>query len=117
MPQPPVMETSAVPPSTTKKFWPEGWWKIMELRLGILPLPIAVVLAALLTTFIAMGKFPASGKTPQDVCTMLAVLALGGFVCAEVGKRLPLIKNIGGAAIFATFIPSYLAFHEYIPKV
>jgi CCS family citrate carrier protein len=89
----------------------------MEMRLGVLPLPIALVLAALLTTFIAMGKFPASGKTPQDVCTMLAVLALGGFTCAEIGKRLPLLKDIGGAAIFATFIPSYLAFHEYVPKV
>ncbi len=89
----------------------------MELRIGILPLPVAVVLTALLGTFIATGKFPASGKTPQDVCTMLAVLALGGFVCAEIGKRLPLLGNIGGAAIFATFIPSYLAFHQYIPKV
>ncbi len=89
----------------------------MEMRIGILPLPIAVILAALLTTFVATGKFPASGKKPQEVCTMLAVLALGGFVCAEIGKRLPLIKNVGGAAIFATFIPSYLAFHEYLPKV
>jgi len=89
----------------------------MEFRIGILPLPVAVILTALLTAFIAMGKFPASGKTPQDVCTMLAVLALGGFVCAEIGKRIPVIKDIGGAAIFATFIPSYLAFHEYVPKV
>jgi CCS family citrate carrier protein len=48
---------------------------------------------------------------------MLAVLAVGGFVCAELGKRLPIIKDIGGAAIFATFIPSYLAFHEYVPKI
>jgi CCS family citrate carrier protein len=48
---------------------------------------------------------------------MLAVLAVGGFVCAEIGKRIPVVKDVGGAAIFATFIPSYLAFHEYVPKV
>ena len=89
----------------------------MELRIGILPLPVAVILAALFTAFIVTGKFPASGKTPQEVCTMLAVLALGGFVCAEIGKRIPLLKDIGGAAILATFIPSCLAFYHYVPAV
>lgn len=103
--------------SPQPKFWPHGWWKLMEIRVGILPLPVLVVLTALLTTFVVMGKFPASGKTPSDVCTMLAVLAVGGFVCAEIGKRIPLVKDIGGAAIFATFIPSCLAFYHVLPDV
>lgn len=100
-------------------FWPQGWWKLMELRIGVVPLPVMVVLVALLTAFVAMGKFPAvpGGKTPNDVCTMLAVLAVGGFLCAELGKRIPLVKDIGGAAIFATFIPSFLAYYQYVPKV
>ena len=98
-------------------FWPQGWWKLMEFRVGILPVPVLVVLVVVLTTFIYAGKFPASGKTPNDICTMLAVLAVGGFVCAEIGKRIPLVKDIGGAAIFATFIPSYLAFRGFIPPV
>lgn len=106
----------SVAPAPTR-FWPHGWWKLMELRLGILPLPVAIVLAALLTTFVALNKFPASGKTPQDVCTMLAVLALGGFACAEVGKRIPFLGKIGGAAIFATFVPSFLTYQGYLPKV
>ena len=89
----------------------------MERRVGILPVPVLILLAAVLTAFVVTGKFPASGKTPNDVCTMLAVLAVGGFVCAEIGKRIPVLKDIGGAAIFATFIPSYLAFHEYVPAV
>jgi CCS family citrate carrier protein len=116
MDSPPV---SPAKPEAPRGFWPHGWWKIMEIRIGILPLPVLVVLAVVLTAFVEMGKFPAApgGKTPNDVCTMLAVLAVGGFVCGELGKRLPLLKHIGGAAIFATFIPSYLAFHEYVPKV
>ncbi|MBS0662735.1 MAG: 2-hydroxycarboxylate transporter family protein [Verrucomicrobia bacterium] len=99
------------------RFWPDGWWKLMETRVGVLPVPVLVILVSVLTAFIYAGKFPASGKTPNDVCTMLAVLAVGGFVCAELGKRLPVIKEIGGAAIFATFIPSYLAFNNLVPKV
>jgi CCS family citrate carrier protein len=89
----------------------------MERRVGVLPVPVVVLLVLVLTGFVLAGKFPASGKSPNDVCTMIAVLAVGGFVCAEVGKRLPLLKDIGGAAIFATFIPSCLAFYGLVPPV
>lgn len=112
--------TSAAPipaGKPAKRFWPGGWWKLMEMRVGVIPVPVLVIMAVLLTLFVVTGKFPASGKTPQDVCTMLTVLAVGGFVCAEIGKRIPLVKDIGGAAIFATFIPSYLAFQGYVPAV
>jgi CCS family citrate carrier protein len=40
---------------------------------------------------------------------------MGGFACAEVGKRLPIVRNIGAAAIFATFIPSALAYYKVLP--
>ena len=33
----------------------------------------------------------------------------------RIGKRIPIIRNIGAAAIFATFIPSFLAFHRLLP--
>lgn len=89
----------------------------MDLRVGVLPVPVLAVLLAVLTAFVMTGKLPAAGKTPSDVCTMMAVLAVGGFLCAEIGKRLPLVKDIGGAAIFATFIPSFFAFHGWIPPV
>jgi Na+/citrate or Na+/malate symporter len=46
---------------------------------------------------------------------MIAVLVLGGFTCAEIGKRLPLLRNIGAGAIFATFIPSALVYYHLIP--
>ena len=114
-PTPPPGPAAASPAG--EKFWPSGWWRLMEFRVGILPLPVLVLLSALLTAFVVTGKFPASGKTPLDVCTMVAVLAVGGFVCAEVGKRAPLVKHIGGAAIFATFIPSCLVYYHLLPDV
>ena len=45
----------------------------------------------------------------------IVLLSMGGFTCAELGKRIPIIRNIGAAAIFATFIPSFLAFHHLLP--
>src|SRR5438309_1634721 len=101
-PRPPAQIAPPPRPDTVR----QRWWTLMEFRIGVLPLPVVVILLGLFAAFIVAGKFPAGGKTPQDVRTMLAVLAVGGFVCAELGKRLPLLKDIGGAAIFATFIPS-----------
>jgi malate:Na+ symporter len=93
------------------RFWPQGWWKLVDFRIGVVPAAIYVLLAALVTFFIVRD-----GKLASDLPTMIAVLALGGFGCAEIGKRLPVIRNIGAAAIFATFVPSYLAFAHLLPE-
>ena len=93
----------------TTGFWPHGWWKLMELRVGIVPLPVHLVLLVVLAYFVH------SGKVPTEINMMIAILAVLGFTCAEIGHRLPVINQIGGAAIFATFIPSFLTFHHFIP--
>jgi len=93
------------------KLWPHAWWKLMEHRVGVIPLPIYCLLLALIVGFVS------SGKVPTDISVSIAILAVGGFTCAEFGKRLPLVRHIGAAAIFATFIPSYLAFNHLIPDL
>jgi len=44
------------------------------------------------------------------------MFAFFGFTLAEIGKRLPILRNIGGAAICATFIPSALVFYKILPE-
>jgi malate:Na+ symporter len=105
-----MTESVALRPARAR-FWPQGWWKVVEFRIGIVPLPVYIVLAALVAFFILRD-----GKVASDLPTMIAVLALGGFGCAEVGKRLPVIRNLGAAAIFATFVPSYLAYAHLLPE-
>ena len=83
----------------------------MDMRIGIVPLPVYLLLLALIAGFVA------TGKVPSDISVSIALLAVGGFSCAELGKRIPVIRNIGAAAIFATFIPSYLAFNHFLPAV
>jgi len=107
VPSPALLE----PNSTTRnRFWPEGWWKLMEIRIGIIPLPIYVILFALIV------GFAVSGKVPGEISMAIAVLAFFGFTCAELGKRLPLLRNIGAAAILATFVPSALTYYHVLPK-
>ncbi|RQS26467.1 MULTISPECIES: 2-hydroxycarboxylate transporter family protein [unclassified Burkholderia] len=93
-----------------RKFWPHGWWKIVETRVGIIPLPVYFLLLGLVATFVA------TGKVPGEISMAIAVLVICGFTCAEIGKRLPVFNRIGSAAIIATFLPSFLAFHHLLPK-
>jgi malate:Na+ symporter len=92
------------------RFWPEGWWRLTEFRIGIVPLPIYVVLLFLI------GALTYTGEIKPDGPTMIVVLVIGGFTCAEIGKRLPLLNRIGASAILATFIPSALAYYHLIPS-
>src|ERR1043165_4097946 len=99
----------ATPGSLRALWWPQGWWKIMDIRLGIVPLPIYVILVALI------AGFTYTGDIKGEISIMIAVLVIGGFTCAEIGKRTPVLRNIGAAAIFATFIPSALAYYKLLP--
>ena len=86
-----------------------GWWRLMEWRIGIIPLPVYLLLLGIITAFVLLDKI--SG----DISLVIALMVVGGFTCAEIGKRIPVFGKIGGAAIFATFIPSCLAFYHILP--
>ena len=94
---------------SSSDFWPHGWWRIVDYKIGIIPLPIFVILLVLI------AAFAVTGKVPSDILMATVLLAMGGFSCAELGKRLPILRNVGAGAIFATFIPSFLAFHHLLP--
>ena len=107
-------KTAAAPvsgqaPQRSGRFWPEGWWRLMELRIGIIPLPVFFVMGALIAGFVATGKIS------SEISMAIVVFSFFGFTCAELGKRIPIIRNIGAAAIFATFIPSALVYYKVLP--
>jgi len=87
---------SASPEVLRTPWWPQGWWKIVDTRIGIVPIPVYVILVALLV------GFTYTGDIKGEISIMIAVLVIGGFTCAEIGKRTPVLRNIGAAAIFAT---------------
>ena len=95
--------------SAAGRFWPEGWWRITALRIGIIPIPIYLLLVIIIAGLVYFGEIKSDGPT------MIVVLVLGGFTCAEIGKRLPVLRSVGAGAIFATFIPSALAYYHLIP--
>ena len=91
------------------RFWPVRWWRIVDAKIGIVPIPVYVVLIFLLAGLVL------TGKVPSDILVGIVLLSVGGFTCAEIGLRIPIIRNIGAGAIFATFIPSALAYYHLLP--
>ena len=52
---------------TGTRFWPQGWWRLVDLQIGIIPLPVYLILVALLWVLTAEGEIKA------DAPTMIAV--------------------------------------------
>jgi malate:Na+ symporter len=87
----------------------ERWWRVFDVRIGAMPLPVYVLLIAVLAAMTLHGKLAA------DLPTGIALVAVGGFTCAELAKRIPWIRHIGATSIFAAFIPSMLVYYKIMP--
>ncbi|MCI3204877.1 MULTISPECIES: 2-hydroxycarboxylate transporter family protein [Pandoraea] len=87
----------------------ERWWAIFDVRIGSLPLPVYVALIAILAAMTHNGKLAA------DLPTGIALVAVGGFTCAELAKRIPWVRHIGATSIFAAFIPSAMVYYGLMP--
>ena len=80
--------------------------------IGVIPWPVFLALIALIGGLLVTSKKP---DGLADISVMIAILGVGGFACAEIGKRIPGLRSLGAAAIFATFIPSYLVYAKIMP--
>lgn len=78
--------------------------KIMNVKIGVIPLPLYVVLAAIIYGASVYNKLPA------DMIGGFAVIMIMGIFLGDIGMRIPILKNIGGPAILSLFIPSLLVF-------
>lgn len=98
-------QASAAQPKSLK----QRWWAVFDTSIGALPLPVYIVLVAVLAAMAHAGKLAA------DLPTGIALVAVGGYTCAELAKRIPFAKHIGGTSIFAAFAPSMLVFYGWMP--
>jgi malate:Na+ symporter len=89
--------------------WARGWQRLMDWRIGVVPAPVAVVLAGVLWYFVSRGK------VATDLPMMIGLTVLLSFVCAEIGHRIPGLRVVGGAVIVATFLPSALVYYQVLP--
>lgn len=89
--------------------WRERWWRIVDLKIGVVPVPIYILL------FLLIAAFVATGKVPSDLTMSIAILSFGGFFFMQLGRWLPWLGLMGGAAIMCFVVPSAMVFYHLIP--
>ncbi|MGL5513914.1 MAG: 2-hydroxycarboxylate transporter family protein [Sporomusa sp.] len=80
----------------------------MAFKIGPLPLPLYLILAAIVFAASVYGKLPA------DMIGGIAVMMVMGMLLGDIGMRVPVLKEIGGPAILSIFIPSVMVFYNLI---
>jgi malate:Na+ symporter len=84
---------------------------LLKLKIGIIPVTVYVPFLVLMSLVMYRGQLPG------DMLGALAVMCLMGFLCGEIGHRIPVLKHLGGGPIIATFLPSYLVAAKLLPDV
>lgn len=87
----------------------KGFWsRIGQIKVGVIPLPLYLALAAII--------YGASiyNSLPPDMIGGFAVIMIMGILLGDLGMKIPILKDIGGPAILALLVPSILVFFELI---
>src|SRR5260363_425083 len=97
----PLLEAGApAPDMRTRILARSRWHALMDMHIGIIPLPVYGLMLLCVLALIATGQIL------HDISVMIALLALFGFRCAELGAGMPGRRKIGGPLILTTFLPS-----------
>ncbi|MDQ0246364.1 malate:Na+ symporter [Bacillus fengqiuensis] len=82
--------------------------KFNQLKVGVLPLPLYLVLAAIIYAASVYNQLPA------DMIGGFAVIMVMGILLGDIGMKVPILKDIGGPAILALLVPSILVFYNLL---
>ena len=95
---------ATIAPITPASTLLRGWWRLVDIRIGIIPLPLFPLILVLMAGFVWLGKLP------PDLTMMIPLIALcaypgflkrGHFWAGErVGRRLILAIGRGYARVF-----------------
>src|SRR3954464_7286070 len=67
------------------------WARLMGTYIGIIPLPVYILLVAVVAGILW------SGPVPTEMAMVLSIMLVGSFTLAEIGNRQPYVRNIGAA--------------------
>lgn len=74
--------------SIQKQEWTDNWFaRAMNIRIGIIPLPIYILLFLLITVFVM------SRDVKSDILTSIAVMSFFGFTFGQIGKSIPIVRS------------------------
>lgn len=84
---------------------------ISSLPINIGPLPLSVYAASVVVDALAVW----SGKLSGDMIGGVSVLMLAGLLLGKLGQTMPVLKQVGGAAILCLFVPAAMVGYGLMP--
>lgn len=84
--------------------------RFLSFKIAFMPLGVYLLVMIIVAGLLQKQIFP------NDMIGSVAIMVLYGYGCAEIGQRIPILKDVGGKVIMATFLPSYLVYAHLIPK-
>lgn len=81
-----------------------------KLKIGVVPLPVYLLLAAVVIGAVVVGKLP------KDMIGGFAIILTTGILLGHLGHVIPGLNKIGGAAILSLFVPSALVYFGIFGK-
>lgn len=82
--------------------------RFTNLKIGVIPLPLYLILALVIYTASIYNKLPA------DMIGGFAVIMVMGILLGDIGLKTPILKSIGGPAILSILVPSIMVFYNLI---
>ncbi|MGZ9586003.1 2-hydroxycarboxylate transporter family protein [Paenibacillus marinisediminis] len=80
------------------------WQRFMNLKVGVIPLPLYIIFAFIIFAAAALGELP------NDMIGGFGIIMILGILLSDLGMKIPILKNIGGPAILSLMVPSFLVF-------
>lgn len=84
--------------------------KVLNYKIGIIPLPIYVLLGFFYILLTLMDAIP------DDMLGAIGVMVVYAFILEHIGKNIPVLKSLGGKVLVVTFFPAYMVYKNLIPQ-
>ncbi len=83
--------------------------KLKYKKIGIVPLPIYLTLAIFYLMLTKMNAIT------NDLLGALGILIVYSYLLEAIGKKIPVLKDLGGKVLLVTFFPAYMVYKGWLP--
>ena len=82
-----------------------------RIKIGFIPLSLYIILVL---AYLAMTI---SNIVPEnDMLVSLGIMTVFAYLLEEIGKTIPLLKDLGGKVLVVTFLPAFLVYKHWLPQ-
>ncbi|HEM7331179.1 TPA: 2-hydroxycarboxylate transporter family protein [Enterococcus faecium] len=82
-----------------------------RIKIGFIPLSLYIILVL---AYLAMTI---SNIVPEnDMLFSLGIMTVFAYLLEEIGKTIPILKDLGGKVLVVTFLPAFLVYKHWLPQ-